>query len=70
MKYLLTFLAAGILFVGCKNESKKDENVEVKTEDASEIAQNKTAADTASIDIQPISHATAVINWGEATFYL
>ena len=70
MKYLLTFLAAGILFVGCKNESKKDENVEAKTEDASEIAQNKTAADTASIDIQPISHATAVINWGEATFYL
>src|SRR6056297_2297389 len=70
MKYLLTLLAAGILFTGCKNESKENENTEAKTENTSEVAQNEATADTASIDIQPISHATAVINWGEATFYL
>jgi len=66
----LTLLAAGILFTGCKNESKENENTEAKTENTSEVAQNEATADTASIDIQPISHATAVINWGEATFYL
>lgn len=70
MKYLLTLLAAGILFTGCKNESKEKEDTEAKTENTSEVAQNETTTDTASIDIQPISHATAVINWGNATFYL
>ena len=70
MKYLLTLLAAGILFTGCKNENKENEDKEAKTENTSEVAQNETAADTASIDIHPISHATAVINWGDATFYL
>lgn len=70
MKYLLTLLAAGILFTGCINENKENEDTEAKTKNTSEVAQNETAADTASIDIQPISHATAVINWEDATFYL
>ncbi|SKB40498.1 L-ascorbate metabolism protein UlaG, beta-lactamase superfamily [Salegentibacter holothuriorum] len=70
MKYLLTLIAAGILFTGCKNESKIDEDKEAKTENTSEIAQKETESGTTTIDIQPISHATAVINWGEATFYL
>lgn len=70
MKYLLTLLAAGLLLTGCKNESKKEKDTEAMTENASEVEQKESASDTTKIDIQPISHATAVINWGNATFYL
>lgn len=70
MRYLLTLLSLGILFTGCRNENKKDEDTDAKTESTSKVAQNETESGSASIDIQPISHATAVINWGDATFYL
>lgn len=69
MKYLFTLLAAGILFTGCKNETKNN-----KTEDAVENPYSQTKntlePDSAEIDLQPIAHATAAINWGDATFYI
>ena len=70
MRYLLTLLILGILFSGCKNEGKKDENPLVGTENSSEISQQQNQEETTSINITPISHATAVINWGDATFYI
>lgn len=70
MKYLLTLISLGILFSGCKNEGKKDENPLVGTENSSEISQQQDEEETTSINITPISHATAVINWDDATFYI
>ena len=67
MKKILTILALGAVFTACKNENKSNsenewveekEEMEMKNEDAS------------SINIQPISHATAIINWGDAVIYV
>ena len=65
-RYLLLLLVSTVLF-SCKNENR--ENAIVTEE---EVLEGETAAavDTAQIEIQPVSHATAVINWGETTIYL
>lgn len=65
-RILLIFIISAISF-SCKNENK--EIPEVTGED---VMEGETAAteEPAEIDIDPISHATAVINWGETTIYL
>ena len=39
-------------------------------EQESSLDGNQTEANTSEVEIKPISHATAVINWGETTIYL
>lgn len=53
--------------LSCKDE--KGDNPDVTGQD---VLQEETAANTesAEIDIQPVSHATAAINWGDITFYI
>ncbi|MBZ9730320.1 MBL fold metallo-hydrolase [Salegentibacter sp. JZCK2] len=70
MKYLFTLLAAGILFTGCKNEGKDSKTEDATNKNPYGEAKNVLEPDSASIDIQPISHATAVVNWSDATFYI
>lgn len=64
MKKLLYIFSFSLIFLSCKNENKEAaeeiptaENLEVENE-------------TSEINIDPISHATAVIEWDEAIIYL
>jgi L-ascorbate metabolism protein UlaG (beta-lactamase superfamily) len=71
MKYLFTLLAAGILFTGCKNEEKEKQSEDaISDNNPYSEGKNTLEADSVEIDIQPISHASAVINWGDASFYI
>ncbi|WP_372919456.1 MBL fold metallo-hydrolase [Salegentibacter sp.] len=70
MKYLFTLLAVGILFTGCKNEGNGNQTEDAMEENPYGEGKNVLEADSLDIDIQPISHATAVVNWGDATFYI
>lgn len=69
MKQLVTLLILTILFASCKNgnrENDPDYDSEV-TEASEKIEQER---DSVNIEIDPVSHATAVINWGDAVIYL
>ncbi|MDT0650859.1 MBL fold metallo-hydrolase [Autumnicola edwardsiae] len=69
MKRIFTLLTLGLLLVSCKNEQNNETD---KTEnDATEMAETNAEqqSDSVSIDIEPISHATAVFTWGDAVFY-
>tara|TARA_R100000935_G_C2788488_1_gene144900 strand:+ start:64 stop:876 length:813 start_codon:yes stop_codon:yes gene_type:complete len=70
MKYLFTLIVAGILFTGCKNEGKNNDAENKLNENPYGKEKNVLEADSASIDIKPISHATAAVNWSDATFYI
>lgn len=67
MRRIFLLLLAPALLFSCKDEPRENPIV---TEE--EVMEGETAAtvDKAEIDINPISHATAVINWGETTIYL
>ena len=68
MKRLITLVAVGLIFTACKNETKSVE------ENETQLAENTTEQTkqpySSNIDIEPISHATAVIKWGDAVFYI
>lgn len=69
MKQLITIFVLTIFFTGCKDgnrENDSDYDSEV-TEASEKIEQER---DSVNIEIDPVSHATAVINWGDAVIYL
>ncbi len=68
MRKIVTLIAVGIILTGCKNETKSQEE-EVSTDIAQNDARSEMQADSSNIEITPISHATAVFNWGDAVFY-
>lgn len=68
MKQVITFFILGILFTGCKNENNSNSVEQSQVGEAAENVQQER--DSVSIEIDPISHATAVINWGEDVIYL
>ena len=61
--YIL-FIASSFLFA-CKNDPK-----ETRVVTGEEVIEQEIAEETSEIEIHPISHATAVISWGETTIYL
>lgn len=67
MKRILLLLLIGITALSCKDEKKESPKVT-----GQDVMEGETAAtnNATNIDINPISHATAVINWGETTIYL
>jgi len=69
MKKILTILAIGAALTSCKNDNK-EANADMNSEVISpaETPQNEME-DSATIAITPISHATAVITWGESVIY-
>lgn len=68
MKQLLTLFVLGIFFTGCRNENRENSEYNSQvTEAAKNVEQDR---DSVSIEIDPISHATAVINWGDNVIYL
>ncbi|MUP43583.1 MBL fold metallo-hydrolase [Gramella aestuarii] len=68
MKRLITLVAVVLIFTACKNEKKSGENAEPQLAENTKEEINKSEA--TNIEIIPISHATAVVKWGDAVFYL
>lgn len=68
MRQIFSLIFCSALLFSCKSE--KDESKEVTAEEAVVTEQNKTSEEQNLPEIQPISHATAVINWDDTTIYL
>lgn len=74
MRQLSIFFIFCLLLVGCKSESEK--NMELAKELEEESFQNgdsdssDSGSDSGDVEVNPISHATAVLNWGDTTIYL
>lgn len=64
MKKLLYIFSLSLIFFGCKNENKESAE-EIPTVENFEVEN-----ETSTIDIDPVSHATAVIEWDDAIIYL
>lgn len=64
MKNLLRILSLALLLTGCKSEKGKDQEI------ASTQVTTGVEADIVEISIDPITHGTAVITWGDAVIYL
>ncbi len=56
----------GVLFTSCKDEEKKDKQMETEVTAVSDQENEKRVT---AIEIEPISHATAVIKWEDAVIY-
>tara|TARA_R100000935_G_scaffold51378_1_gene77812 strand:- start:567 stop:1337 length:771 start_codon:yes stop_codon:yes gene_type:complete len=56
----------GIVFTSCKNEGKNETISE--NELTAEANQDEETVET-NLEIEPISHATAVLKWGDAVIY-
>ncbi|WP_029033558.1 MBL fold metallo-hydrolase [Salinimicrobium terrae] len=67
MKRILLLFIVTVITFSCKDEKRAIPAV--TGEDVME-GDTEATADISEIDINPISHATAVINWGETTIYL
>ncbi len=67
MKQIFIYLLLGSFITGCKNENKGD-SMEVERGTVGETA-DKVKFERDSIRIVPVSHATAVIHWGDAVIY-
>lgn len=66
-KSILAIYCLGMLITSCKNEEKKEVISINETEVSSETNQDMQTSN--AIEIEPISHATAVIKWGDAIIY-
>jgi len=70
MKQLITLLSFSFILMGCKNESRETSG-KIASAKVKEVSEDlKTGQDSTLISIDPISHATAVITWGDAVFYI
>ncbi|TVZ28020.1 L-ascorbate metabolism protein UlaG (beta-lactamase superfamily) [Gillisia sp. Hel_I_86] len=65
---IIAVFCIGVLFTSCKNEGKKENLSENETEPTAEVDPEMETSDLA-LEIVPISHATAVIKWGEVVIY-
>lgn len=67
MKQLITLSLIIITFASCKNETRENGNYESQVTEASE----KVERDRENVDIkiEPVSHATAIIKWGDVVIY-
>lgn len=63
---IITIFCMGLLFASCKNEEKNETISE--NELTAEANQEVETVDT-NLEIEPISHATAILKWGDAVIY-
>ena len=69
MRQLFTVLIYSLLFTSCKEKSEVAEPLE-QEENVGQVELEAETPQFQGIDIQPIEHATAVINWDDTTIYL
>lgn len=70
MRHLSLIFITCILLTGCKSESEKNMELAKELEEDSFQNGDSEGSDSGDVEIEPISHATAVINWGDTTIYL
>ncbi|WP_033445054.1 MBL fold metallo-hydrolase [Gillisia marina] len=63
---IIAICCLGVLFTSCKDEEKKDKQMETEVTAVSDQENEKRVT---AIEIEPISHATAVIKWEDAVIY-
>ena len=63
---IIAIFCVGMLFTSCKNEAKKDKEMETEV---TAVADQENDQEVSAIEIEPISHATAVIKWEDAVIY-
>ena len=65
-KSVIAMLCMGVILTSCKNEEKNESlsETELTTE-----TDNEVDTSMANLEIEPISHATAVLKWGDAVIY-
>ncbi|WP_026914864.1 MBL fold metallo-hydrolase [Christiangramia portivictoriae] len=69
MKNLATLIAAGLILVGCKDQGQENESSKDTLAENSAEVNLPYDQDSLDLQIEPISHATAVFKWGDKTFY-
>ncbi|WP_029037514.1 MBL fold metallo-hydrolase [Salinimicrobium xinjiangense] len=67
MKRILLVFLISLISLSCRDE--KSDTPAVTGQDVLQ-GETRATAESSQIEINPISHATAVINWGETTIYL
>ena len=67
MKHLFSFLFCSILLFSCKDENRENEEAPV---DVDEVMTLEDEQETSEFEINPISHATMVMDWGETNIYV
>ncbi len=70
MKQMIALLAIGFFLIGCKNENKESPGERTSAGVEEIPADLNSGRDSTLISIDPISHASLVITWGEAVFYI
>lgn len=68
MKRLASLLAVALMFTACK-DSAKNEDEKTSSEIAENNVQTEMTGDIIDLEIDPISHATAVFKWENSVFY-
>lgn len=68
MRSLVYILFFAALLTGCKSENKKEDTL--ATEETVVTQEKGLISAAESIEIKPISHATAVLDWGDHTIYI
>lgn len=66
MRQLIVLFLGVIFLFSCKSENKEAEDMQEEIP----VAENETEEQLATPEIHPISHATAVITWGDQTIYI
>ncbi len=70
MKKLIFSLATIAALTACKNNKSDAEPGEmIPAEESTALNDDMNEQEEANINIEPVSHATAVINWDDAVFY-
>lgn len=67
MKQLFTLLFIVVTISSCKNESRETGEYDSQVTEASESVERDRKAK--EISIEPVSHATAIIRWGDVVIY-
>lgn len=73
MRQILTALICCLFLFSCKSEAERNEELSKELEEKSfqdNALTSDSDANSDEVEINPISHATAVINWGDQTIYL
>lgn len=66
MRQIIYLLVAGFFFTGCRNNSEETNS----TTPQGEARERRDTMETARVEIEPISHASAIIKWDNTTIYL
>ncbi|MCM4154483.1 MBL fold metallo-hydrolase [Gramella sp. AN32] len=69
MKRTILLLSILAIFQSCKNDEKSNGEKAKKGMVENKSPEVNEQEDSYDLDIKPISHATAVFNWGKETFY-